>query len=470
LAAIMDGVMTRPDYQNVSSMDSDRQHRGLTRRRLAIAARAGLLGAIGLLALSACDKTKVPLPGERVSVLSLDQTLAADSSLSDVQVRLPKPYVNTDWAQVGGNQTHSMYHLQVANQALQQVWSTDVGASANSENKLLAEPVIADGIAYAMDADSNVSAIDASNGNRLWQVDLTPDDEDDDLFGGGIGVAEGKVIVTTPFARVFALDAKSGKKIWEAAAPAAVRSPPAISDGRVFVVTLDNQLVVYALDDGRRLWSNAGVEEAAGLLGGATPAVQGDVVVAAYTSGDLLAFDVVAGRSLWSDNLAGKARGDATATLTDIRGRPVIDRDLLIAVGNGGVMTAINLKRGGRLWDASIGGTQSPWVAGDFIYVLTNQSEVICLQRQDGRIKWVQNLPRFEDPETHKEPIYWSGPVLVSDRLLVTGSEGHAVSISPYTGKILGQMELPSRTHLPPVVANQTVYILSDDAQLIALR
>jgi outer membrane protein assembly factor BamB len=422
------------------------------------------------LVLGACEKTKVPLPGERVSVLSLDRTLDADSSLADVKVRLPKPYVNTDWAQVGGNQTHAMYHLEAASQALHEVWSADIGSSAGSKNKLLAEPIIANGIAYAMDADSRVSAIDANSGNRLWQVDLTPDEEDDGLFGGGIAAAEGKVIISTPFAKVFALDARSGKKIWEAPAPSAMRSPPAVSDGRVFVVTLDNQLIVYALDDGRRLWSNAGVEEAAGLLGGSTPAVQGNVVVAAYTSGDLLAFDVIAGRSLWSDNLAGKARGDATATLTDIRGRPVIDRDLLIAVSNGGVMTAINVKRGGRVWDASIGGTQSPWVAGDFIYVVTNQSEVICLQRLDGRIKWVQNLPRFEDPETHKEPIYWSGPVLVSDRLLVTGSEGHAVSISPYTGKILGQMELPSRTHLPAVVANQTVYILSDDARLIALR
>lgn len=462
--------MTRPDYQNESSLVCDRQSGEGARTNIAMGVRLGLVAALGLLALAGCSNPKVPLPGERVSVLSLDETLAADSSLADVKVRLPKPYVNTDWAQVGGNQTHAMYHLQVANQTLQQVWSADIGSSADSENKLLAEPVIADGIVYTMDAESDVTAIDANNGNRLWQVDLTPDDEDDDLFGGGVAVAEGKAIVTTPFAKVFALDAKSGKKIWESAAPSAVRSPPAISDGRVFVVTMDNQLVVYALDDGRRLWSNAGVEEAAGLLGGTTPAVQGNIVVAAYTSGDLLAFDVVAGRSLWSDNLAGKARGDATATLTDIRGRPVIDRDLLIAVGNGGVMTAINLKRGGRLWDASIGGTQSPWVAGDFIYVLTNQSEVICLQRQDGRIKWVQNLPRFEDPETHKEPIYWSGPVLVSDRLIVTGSEGHAVSISPYTGKILGQMELPSRTHLPPVVANQTVYILSDDARLIALR
>ena len=70
----------------------------------------------------------------------------------------------------------------------------------------------------------------------------------------------------------------------------------------------DHKLLAYAVDDGRRLWSNAGVEEAAGLLGGSTPAVLGNVVVAAYTSGELLAFDVVNGNSLWTDSLAGRAR------------------------------------------------------------------------------------------------------------------------------------------------------------------
>ena len=88
-------------------------------------------------------------------------------------------------------------------------------------------------------------------------------------------------MVSTPFARVFLLDAKTGEPKWEAPAPAPMRSAPAVSDGRVFVITIDNQLVVYALDDGRKLWSNAGVEEAAGLLGGTTPAVDGNIVIAA---------------------------------------------------------------------------------------------------------------------------------------------------------------------------------------------
>src|SRR5690606_16158963 len=78
------------------------------------------------LALAACDKTKVPLPGERVSVLQLNTELNADPTLADVAVRLPKPYVNDGWAQVGGNPTHAMYHLQAGADVLTEVWSADI--------------------------------------------------------------------------------------------------------------------------------------------------------------------------------------------------------------------------------------------------------------------------------------------------------------------------------------------------------
>ena len=448
---------------------------GFRRMARAEGRRAASIFALGAaLLLTGCswfgESDKPPLPGDRVAALQLNRQLDVDPELAGTDVILSEPYANEAWAQSGGNQTHAMYHLKASSSALQQVWSVDIGASASDDNRLLAEPVVADGLVYAMDADSVVSAHDAGSGKEVWREDLTPDEEDDDLFGGGIAWSEQGVVVSTPFARVFLLDAKTGEQKWEAPAPAPMRSPPAVSDGRVFVITIDNQLVVYALDDGRKLWSNAGVEEAAGLLGGTTPAVDGNIVIAAYTSGELLAFDVTDGRSLWSESLAGGARGNAIATLTDIRGRPVIDRDYVIAIGNGGVMAAIDKERGGRVWDNSLGGTQMPWVAGDFIFVLTNDSEVVCIQRLDGRIKWITALPQFEDEVDKEDRIYWSGPVLVSDRLLVTGSSGLAIALSPYDGGILGKQTLPDSSHLPPVVANETIYILSDDARLIALK
>lgn len=439
--------------------------------------RAGtrlLIAAAALLGLAGCDTffgapEDPPLPGERVSVLRLDRTLVADPSISDLRVRLPQPYENAAWAQPGGDTSHAMHHLALP-ENLGVQWRSDVGVGASDDQRLLSEPVVADGRIYAMDAATNVSALDAGSGRQLWRVDLTPDDEDDGLFGGGLAVAGDRVYVTTPFARVFALDAASGEAVWEAAIAAPMRAAPTVSDGRVFVLTIDNQLVALAAEDGRRLWSHASVSETAGLLGGASPAVVGNTVIAAYSSGELYALRAETGRVLWNESLAGIRRGDAISTLTDIRGRPVVDRDLVFAISNSGLLAAIDLRRGSRVWDRDIGGSQSPWVAGDFVYVLDNNGELICFTREDGRIRWIQSLPKWEDEEEQEDPIFWAGPVLAGDRLIVVGTAGEALSVSPYTGQILGAIDLPSGAHLPPVVANGTLYFLADDAQLVALR
>jgi outer membrane protein assembly factor BamB len=269
---------------------------------------------------------------------------------------------------------------------------------------------------------------------------------------------------------VLALAPANGKVFWGRIVPAPVHAPPTVADGRIFVVTLDNQLEVLATDDGRRLWNNAGASEPAGLLGGASPAVDGDVIVAAYSSGDLLAFRVENGRPLWSENLAATRRVDAMSTLADIRGRPVIDRGRVYAVSHSGRMAAIDLRTGNRVWEQEIGGTDMPWVAGDYIYVLSNDAELVCLTRRDGRVRWVFDLPRYENTEKKKGPLRWSGPVLASDRLIAVSSDGGAIALSPYTGEALGRIELPSGVFIAPIIADKTLYVLTDDADLIAFR
>jgi outer membrane protein assembly factor BamB len=148
----------------------------------------------------------------------------------------------------------------------------------------------------------------------------------------------------------------------------------------------------------------------------------------------------------------------------------VVDRGLVLAVSHSGRFAAVELRSGGRIWDREIASAHMPWVAGDYVYVVTTTGEVLCVTRREGRIRWVQTLPRYEDPEENKEPISWSGPVLGGDRLIVVGSSGDAISLSPYTGKALGRLELPGKTLIAPVIADGTLLILTDDGDLVAYR
>jgi outer membrane protein assembly factor BamB len=85
-------------------------------------------------------------------------------------------------------------------------------------------------------------------------------------------------------------------------------------------------------------------------------------------------------------------------------------------------------------------------------------------------VKWIHQLARWEDEEDRTDPVVWAGPVLVSDRLILVSSAGYAVSVSPYTGQLTGRMPIPDGAYIPPVVANGTLYLLTNSAQLVALR
>jgi len=430
------------------------------------------LVALATLVVSGCDywqKQEPPLPGTRVSVLQHERSLIADAELANSPILLPAPTVNLAWPQAGGYANHAMHHIQV-NDDLKALWVGDLGATASDEARLSGEPIVADGRVYAINVESRVYALDEKTGTRLWRTSLAPEDDDDGHISGGLAFDEGRIFATTGFAQVVALDAASGDELWRVTLDAPMRSAPSVRDGRVFAVTLNNKL--YALDtkNGEELWTHSGLPETASILGGASPAIDRGVVVVPYTSGQVVALRTDTGRLIWEESLASIRRTDAISTLADIRGRPVIDRNRVIVMSNGGQIVSIDLRTGRRIWVRDIGGLESPWVAGDYIYALTNEAEIVSIAREDGRVYWVQGLPRFEDPEDLDGPIIWTGPVLASDRLIVAGSNGEALAVSPYTGEILGVEEMPDRVSVPPVVANGSVYFLTNNSKIIAYR
>lgn len=431
-----------------------------------------LIGLVAAsLALAACGGSakKPPLPGERIAVLKSTTALEADAALAEAAVELPRPETYADWPQAGAFPDHARHHLALGDQVTQ-AWTASIGTGSARRRALQSLPVVADGKVITVDSEGYVSANAIGDGRLLWRAPTMPDDEDDPTVSGAAAFAGGKLYVATAAAELVALDAADGKELWRKPLPAPVRAAPTISGDRIFVITLDNQTIALSLDDGKRLWGHSGISEVAGLLGGGAPAVAGDYVVVPYSSGELFALRYENGRLLWADNLSGLRQSNAVAGLANIRGNPVIDRGVVFAASHAGRLGAIELRTGERIWDRELSVQEDPWVAGEYLFVVTTSGEVVALTRTDGRIRWVRPLQRFADEKNQKEPIRWSGPVLAGDRLLLTSSEGKIAAVSPYTGELLGEMGIPGAAVLPPIVVGKTLYVLTEDGRLAAYR
>jgi outer membrane protein assembly factor BamB len=410
-----------------------------------------------------------PLPGERVPVMLLEREVTADPALASLPIRLPPPQRNAAWPQAGGPPGHAFHHL-AANDDLRLAWSADVGAGSADHGQILARPVVAEGRVFTMDAEGTISAFDARDGSLTWRHE--PEEWiDEGEFGGGLAYDGGWLFATLSSGTVLALNASSGTEVWHQSLLLPLRAAPTVAGDRLLVLSADNQL--YALDGetGQPLWRHTGFVEGAGLLGGPSPAAGESVVVVPYSSAEVYALRVDNGRPLWNDTVQRPRRTLGLAEINDIDGMPVIEDSRVYVASYGGQMAAIDLLRGIRAWDVDIASTQTPWLAGDFIYVLSTRGEVVCLLRDNGRVRWVSPLPRLENADDPSSPpIIWAGPILVGDRLLLAGSAGEALSMSPYNGEILGRIDLPGPVLIPPVAAEGTVYLLTEGAELLAYR
>lgn len=437
------------------------------RRLTLVSVACGLLAGCGIADwFSATPANK--LPGKRIAILSHNKTLDVEAATQG-DIILPPQERLTEWPQEGGNPAHDMQNKALAENA-KRIWMVELGEGGGKRRAFTSQPIVAADIVYALDSLSVLTAHKLADGERLWRVDLAPDEAGTGSFGGGAAYDEGKLYVTTAFGQIVALNATSGAELWRRPLPAPVRGAPTVKGGRLVMVTVDNETLALAADDGHQLWRHSGISEVAALVGAPAVAIEGNTVVAPYTSGEVFALRIENGTVEWSDVLASVKRTDQVAELSDIGGLPVVDRGRVYAVGNSDVFAALDLRTGRRIWDKDVGGTQTPWIAGDYLYLITNMSELACFEARTGHVRWVHPLQLWEDEEDKEGRVSWTGPILAGDRLIITSSLGMMQSISPITGALIKSEELPDAVSIPPIISGDTMILLTENGDLMAYR
>ena len=416
------------------------------------------------------DEDDTPTLGNRQPILSRIATeIVADPTLANTAVVIPPAQTNDSWAQAGGNAAKVAGHLTLA-AAPTRAWSAQV-AGANKTRRLASAPVVANGTVFAVDTSAVVHAFDATTGATRWQhrIEVSGDLEDA-TFGGGVSYDSNRIYATNGVGDVVALDAATGGQIWRVKPGGPLRGAPTVAFNNVFVMTQDNQIFSLSSQDGSIVWQRAAASGQSGVFGVAAPAAGQGTVIGGFSSGELVAYRYENGRELWSDALARTSISTQVGSLTDVDADPIIDQGRVYALGQGGRMAAYELLTGQRIWDLTLAGISTPTVVGEWVFTLTDDARILAIQRNSGRIRWMTQLDQWRDAEDKEGPIFWTGPVLANNRLWIASSQGAVKSVDVMTGTVADFTELGQSVSLPPVVANNTLYILDDSGRITAWR
>lgn len=423
-----------------------------------------------MLAGCSSDKKK-PLTGERISVLQYQDTTRADDNASGVAMELPSGVENAGWEQSGGNATHTPENLVLNNKELKRVWSRNIGQGSEDDTKLITTPVVGDNVVFTSNTDGEVSAFSLKDGDRLWEVNVLPEDASSTV-SPGLGYGNGMLYVTDGIGNLLCLDPKTGKKNWSQTLEQPVRGAPTIQDGRIYLITLSDETLALDASNGSLLWRHAGVQESAGLLGAPSPAAEGSVVISTYSSGDVVALRAETGQEAWSDNLTGATefQSRAVTQLSGFRGDPVLSQDVTFVGNSASRFVAVHVPSGDRVWQKEFGIVGTPLVAGNMVFAVTSDNNLVGLMRDTGDVRWTKSLPRYEDPKDKEDLIFWNGPVMGNGHLFIVGSNEEMLEIDADTGKQIRKIELSDRVMLPPVIAQKTLIIVTDDGEMVAYR
>lgn len=429
--------------------------------------RVSIAAALSFAILAGCGEEDVILPGDRFDLRA--QPAFANQVLP---AALPTAAANADWSHRNGSPSHNIIHPALGTN-LSPVFVADIGEGDSRSARITSHPVVAGGIIYTVDARAMVTAT-TTDGAPLWSRDLTPSrDHANDASGGGISVGGGQVYVTTGFGEISALDAASGATVWVQDLDAPANAAPTLGGDLVYVVARDSTAWALDTSNGRVRWQRSGAPSTANFSGGASPAVSGEFVVFPFPSGEVLATYPLGGLTRWTTVVSGDRLGNAAGVITDIAADPVIVGDRVYIGNFGGRTVAIDLDDGARLWTAAEGATSPVWPVGNAVYLINDLNELVRLDADSGAPVWRSALPLFKDEErTRRQNSIFAhyGPVLAGGRLIVASSDGLIRQFDPASGALVGQIDLPGGAASGPVVANQTLYVVSKTGQLHAFR
>jgi outer membrane protein assembly factor BamB len=335
------------------------------------------------------------------------------------------------------------------------LWSDDVGSGTNELFIKLIPAVMGEQV-FIADTEGDMEALDASSGKRIWDKDIKLP------ITGGPGADLSMVLVGSSEGDVVSLNPDTGEEIWRSKVSSEILSSPRESEKVVIVRTIDGKIFALRSETGERLWVYDRTVPALTLRGTSTPVISGDRVIAGFDGGRVTSLDLSNGKLNWETRVAISRGRSELERMVDIDAQPLIYQDAIFVATYQSIIAALALETGSVLWEREISSYTELSADGGYLYVTDDLGNVWALDRFSGSSIWKQEKLQ------HRRP---TGPAIIGDKAVVGDVEGYLHWMDKHTGEFVARVKVSdSPVLVKPTVKNDTLFAYASDGTLAAYQ
>jgi len=335
------------------------------------------------------------------------------------------------------------------------VWSTDVGKGLDRAGRQI-RPAYSSGSLYVADYKGLLTAIDAENGRKKWEI------KTELPFTGGPGLSGNLLLMGTENGEVFAFDASTGTQLWSATVTSEVLSAPAVADGIVVVRCIDGRVFGLDEDTGQRLWIYDHSVPLLTLRGNSPLLLRAGVVFIGYDGGSVVALKLVDGVKMWEQTLVTAEGRTELERLSDIDGQMVFIASDLLVSSYKNRLASLAADSGRLLWFKDISSATGVSVDRINLTLSDKEGNLWLLDRRNGAESWKLDLLRNRGLT---RPVFYGGFIAVGD------AEGYLHWVRIDNGQFAAREKVGGDGFAgPPMVVGNTLYVMTRKGSLIAYR
>lgn len=420
---------------------------------------------------TSCSKNKTYDKKLAIDITNKNNPLAPDKSLEAIPIIIPEAQVNKIWLGSSSKLNQAIENIKKKfeyknsgwffakkNQInLQRKWYKNLFYYEDFSNSFVYSPIIFNQIIFQMDSSGDLTAIDLKTKNTLWHQRIFEKLWLKNYKVAHLGACLDKLFAVAGVNQIKAISQIDGNILWSKDLSAVFNSTPICDDNNVYLTSIDNKTFALNANTGEINWIHMGFSKPLAIFGNAQTVIAGNKLIVSHSSGEIYALNKNSGEVFWQNDL--NQNNYSSSILTDVDATPMVKNNVVYAIGYGGKMKAMSLENGKEIWQKPITSLTDFWIAGDFIYAINDDNQIMAIYKKTGAIKWHTQLPKYRHPKKITSKYNYLGVLMVDAKLMVLRSDGELLIVSPFDGSIEKNYALNKRIlHLPIIIDNKIYF------------